>query len=253
MKDIQAHLKKIRSDAAECLVLSSLATDGKREVFVRIAEHLNALALKLETSIKIGTDGERASKLEEIAVVNPPTADPQLQPKHMLPWLLVIVFGVVSGALIWVDSPAEKYQSFVQSKHEPTPKDNSNQALVTLLSSGERAERELLSDRVTALAGRLDDIERSLDSLKKPRAETAEPLNTGSSGAETKPPTAETSPPAPIEKPVSTAETRVSTAESPTSQKQPDQVGPPGCTQFRSFDPRSGTYVTLDGRRRPCR
>jgi len=30
-------------------------------------------------------------------------------------------------------------------------------------------------------------------------------------------------------------------------------VGPPGCAQFRSFDPDSGMYTTLDGRRRRCR
>ena len=51
MKDLQAHLDKIRSDAAECLLLSSLATDGKREVFTRMAEHLNALAFELEKTI----------------------------------------------------------------------------------------------------------------------------------------------------------------------------------------------------------
>src|SRR5258706_238727 len=51
MKDIQTHLNKIRSDAAECLLLSNLVTDGKREVFAKTAEHLNALALEVEKTI----------------------------------------------------------------------------------------------------------------------------------------------------------------------------------------------------------
>src|SRR6202035_2333201 len=109
MTDIQTHLRKIRSDAAECLVLSNLATDGKREVFIRIAEHLNALALELETSIKTGSDGGGASKHEEIAAFNVPRTDqqPAPQPRSRLPWLLAIFVGAISGALIWANSPTE--------------------------------------------------------------------------------------------------------------------------------------------------
>ena len=253
MNDIQAHLKKIRSDAAECLVLSSLANDGKREVFLRIAEHLNALALELERSTKSGMDRGGASKHEEIAVFNVPPTDPKRteRPSRMLTWLLVLALAVIFGAVIWANNPAEKYRSFMMSKHDPT--DSSNQAAVALLISGEQAERKLLSDQVTALAVRLDDIASSLDSLKKGRAEVTEPQNTGSTGAEAKPPAAENALPPSIEKPVASAENRVSTAESSASLNQPDLVGPRGCTQFRSFDAKSGTYVTLDGRRRQCR
>lgn len=261
MTDIQTHLRKIRSDAAECLVLSNLANDGKREVFIRIAEHLNALALELETSVKTGSGGGGASKHEKIAAFNLPRTDqqPAPQPRRKLAWLLAIFVGAVSGALIWANSPTDLYRSFMQSKHEPTQQDTVNQSAVTLLFSGEQAERKLLSDRVTMLAdrlttltGRLDDIRSSLDTLQKARAETAEPLNTGSANAEAKLPAAENAPPPPVEKPAPT-ESRVSSAENPSSLKPPDQVGPLGCTQFRSFDPKSGTYVTLDGRRRPCR
>ena len=51
MKDMQVHLEKIRLDAAECLSLSILANDGKRELFVRMAEHLNGLALEVEKAM----------------------------------------------------------------------------------------------------------------------------------------------------------------------------------------------------------
>jgi hypothetical protein len=263
MNDIQAHLKKIRSDAAECLVLSSLANDGKREVFLRIAEHLNALALELERSTKSRMDGGGASKHEEIAAFNVPPTDPKRteRPSRMLTWLLVLALAVIFGAAIWANNPTEKYRSFMMSKHDPTPQDSSNQAAIVLLISGEQAERKLLLDQVTALAVRLDDIASSLDSLKKGRAEAMEPQNTGSAGAESKLPAAENAFPPSIEKPVASAEKEkpvasaenpVSTAESSAS-NQPDPVGPRGCTQFRSFDAKSGTYVTLDGRRRQCR
>jgi len=63
MKDIQTHLDKIRSDAAECVLLGNLVTDGKREVFARTAQHLYALALEVEKTIAAnsadkGTRGE---------------------------------------------------------------------------------------------------------------------------------------------------------------------------------------------------
>ena len=51
MNDIQTHLDKIRSDAAECVLLSNLVADGKGEVFARTAKHLSALALEIEKTI----------------------------------------------------------------------------------------------------------------------------------------------------------------------------------------------------------
>jgi BA14K-like protein len=255
MNNIQAHLKKIRSDAAECLMLSSLATDGKGEVFLRIGEHLNGLALELERSTRGGAGANGASQHEEVAAVNvlPVEPKPAARSGRLVTWLLIVAFGVISGAAIWANDPADKYRSFMMSKREPAPQDNSNEAAVRLLISDEQAGRKLLSEQVTALAGRLDDIAGSLDSLKKGRAEITEPPSTGSASAEAKPAMTENPTPPAIEKPVATAENRVSTAESSASLNQPDTVGPRGCTLFRSFDARSGTYVTLDGRRRQCR
>lgn len=252
MNNIQAHLKKIRSDAAECLVLGSLASDGKQEMFIRIAEHLNALALELETSTKIGTDRGDGAKDDDNAVFNLPPQRPQQPawPRRVLPWMLVIVLGGTSGTLIWANSPAQKYRSFMQTKPEVAPQANSSHAELTLRLSGEQSERELLLERMTALAGRLDGIESSLDSLKKASAETTAAISAGSVGAETKSPASDSGPPPSVEKP---ADSNTSKSENPTSLKQADAVGPPGCSQFRSFDPKSGTYVTLDGRRRQCR
>jgi hypothetical protein len=61
MQDMRAHLEKLRADAAECALIRDLATDPhKRELFTRLAEHLNALASEVEAAIAVklaGKDG----------------------------------------------------------------------------------------------------------------------------------------------------------------------------------------------------
>ena len=288
MKDLQAHLDKIRSDAAECLLLSSLATDGKRELFTRMAEHLNALAFELEKTIaateanRVGIPDREGPIAPDVAAAHPQKV---ARPRRLLLLLPVIVFGAAAGALVWANSPAvEKYWSLLQSKREtsPAPQDDIKQAIATLLS-GEQAERKMLTEQVGALAARVGDLERTTDILKKASAEPPAPLNTGSVGAEEKFPNAEAAPSTPEEKPVRVEANRTSTPDTPAEAKQvdahppassdplsepADRVGaisprraeldprkpmPRGCTQFRSFDSVSGTYTTLDGRRRQCR
>jgi hypothetical protein len=52
MRDMQAHLEKLRTDAAECALIRDLATDArKRELFTRLAEHLSLLAKEVEAAI----------------------------------------------------------------------------------------------------------------------------------------------------------------------------------------------------------
>jgi len=271
MTDLQAHLNKIRSDAAECILLSTLVTDGKREVFARMAEHLNGLALEVERTIAAnGADAARAADHKEavaadiaaadIAATDIAAADHQqaARPRRMLAWLSVIVLGVIAGAFFWTNNPAKEYLSTLQSKHEtsPAPQDATKQAIVALLS-GEQRERQRFMEQLATLVARLDNLERALENLKTARAEIAGPSSKESVGAEEKPPAAETKPPAAAEMPVRTEQNRTSTPESPAAAKQaeldPRRPGPPACTQFRSFDPVSGTYTTLDGRRRPCR
>jgi hypothetical protein len=49
MKDYQEQLEKLRRDAAECKLISELATDkSKRALFDRLAAHLGTLANQLE-------------------------------------------------------------------------------------------------------------------------------------------------------------------------------------------------------------
>jgi hypothetical protein len=52
MQDMLAQLEKLRSDAAECALIRDLATDPKkRELFDRLAVHLNVLASEVERAM----------------------------------------------------------------------------------------------------------------------------------------------------------------------------------------------------------
>ena len=52
MKDMRAHLEKLRTQVAECELIRDLTTDReKRELFNRLAEHLKVLASELERAI----------------------------------------------------------------------------------------------------------------------------------------------------------------------------------------------------------
>ncbi|MBR0753489.1 hypothetical protein JQ604_14975 [Bradyrhizobium jicamae] len=49
MQDYEAHIEKLRAEAAECALIRDLATDkAKREMFNRLCLHLNALADEVE-------------------------------------------------------------------------------------------------------------------------------------------------------------------------------------------------------------
>jgi hypothetical protein len=300
MKDIQTHLDKIRSDAAECLLLSSLVTDGKGEVFAKTAQHLNALASELEKTIATnsadkGARGDReymsrAGDREEAVATDMTVVHQAARPRRTLAWLLAVGLAGVVGTFFWANNPAKEYWSFpsLRSKQEtsPTAQDEMKQAIAALLSR-EQGERKILMEQLSGLAARVDNLARAVDNLRTTHAEIAGPSNKGSVGAEEKPPVVETAPSAPEEKPVRKDENRASTLESPTGPRQSDGVpsatdslhieavdrvgaipvsprrgeldprkptiGPAGCTQFRSFDPVSGTYTTLEGRRRQCR
>jgi hypothetical protein len=58
MKDYQAHLEKLRKDAAECALVRDLATDkAKREMFDRLERHLDQLADEVERAMNVRTTG----------------------------------------------------------------------------------------------------------------------------------------------------------------------------------------------------
>ena len=52
MKDMQAQLEKLRTEAAECALIRDLATEPrKRELFTRLADHLAILADEVERAM----------------------------------------------------------------------------------------------------------------------------------------------------------------------------------------------------------
>jgi hypothetical protein len=49
MKDTRKHLEKLRTDAAECAIISGLAADKmKRDLFARLSQHFTVLAGEVE-------------------------------------------------------------------------------------------------------------------------------------------------------------------------------------------------------------
>ena len=58
MKDYQIHVEKLRKDAAECALVRDLATDkAKREMFDRLARHLDQLADDVERAMNTRKTG----------------------------------------------------------------------------------------------------------------------------------------------------------------------------------------------------
>jgi hypothetical protein len=62
MLDMNTHLEKLRADAAECQLISDLATHPlKRELFAKLAEHYRTLAAQVQHAIDDPSMGDAAS------------------------------------------------------------------------------------------------------------------------------------------------------------------------------------------------
>jgi hypothetical protein len=62
VKDYQASLEKLRSDAAEAALIRDLATDmAKREMFDRLAQHLDRLADDVERAMNASKASQELS------------------------------------------------------------------------------------------------------------------------------------------------------------------------------------------------
>ena len=60
MKDMQVHLEKLRTDAAECGLIRDLAADPtKRELFTRLAVHSETLAIEVERAMAVTLTSQR--------------------------------------------------------------------------------------------------------------------------------------------------------------------------------------------------
>jgi hypothetical protein len=62
MRDLKAKLEKLRVEAADCDLISNLATDhAKRELFARLSRQLLDMAAEVEAVIAAKTEGETGS------------------------------------------------------------------------------------------------------------------------------------------------------------------------------------------------
>lgn len=165
MKDMQAHAKKIRSDAAECLMLSNLVTEERRHLFARIADHLNSLALEIETETTTNiADRPIAVNQPEVVSVNhdaAPANQLQQAPRswRQLTLSLLVTLIVVAGAFFWAMNRAEIHSLSLANllpKTNPAPNDLKNE-LATILSD-QTNERKAIRDQLSAVTVRLDDL-----------------------------------------------------------------------------------------------
>jgi hypothetical protein len=189
MSDVQRVLEKLRSEVAECLVVSNVATDPeKRELFARVAEHISGLASAVQKELVVPpdvvdfvnqrpTDVIRGGESKEAKAANS-----IIVPKHatellrMHPWLAVVVLLAAAGAFVLIR--AEKDSSFpaLEATVDPAqaPQEATDQAIADLkqtimdFRSTEDDRRRLLSQQLDALAARVDNLEKA-------RAEIAEP------------------------------------------------------------------------------
>jgi TPR repeat protein len=178
MSDMKAHLDKIRSDAAECRLLSSIANSEKREMFATIAEHLNSLAFEVERSMVVEgahlpfVEHRSAEFIADLpAVPIPAISTPHVthevkKSRRVLPWL-AIVFVVLSVGLLsqtqGTDSPFFSSQRWLPFRNEVAEEPK--------LSPSETQEQKRVADQLSTLTARFGSLEKALDNLKTARAE----------------------------------------------------------------------------------
>ena len=195
----QPQLEEIRSDAAECLLLSNLATSDKREMFAKTAEHLNNLAFEVEKTMAVNGANVRSAEHHAAAVMTDLTAarnqvvvttnaaaanhQQAARSRRILSWLLVIVAVPIVGVFFWKNDHVEKYLSLLtlQSKQEQSlvPQDNAKPAG---LPSSEQGERNVVAERPGVLAA----PEKTLKNLERLHTKSVGLSNKDSSGVEEK-------------------------------------------------------------------
>jgi hypothetical protein len=178
MQDV---LEKVRREAAECLLLSNVTTDEKRELFAKLAGHLSDLAFEFEK-----TTATNRAELVHAADRHPSAAKPEQmagasqqqvpQPRRMLPWLLAIAFVAIAGAVIGTNHRAEQLSSVAAIQANPEP------SVATDRSKPEPSAAPEASDdtkqRVAALQQSLNDIQQALKDLQEERKLLSEQLGT---------------------------------------------------------------------------
>ncbi len=191
MKELEIQLEKLRSEAAECRILSDVATDPeKRELFAKVGQHVAALVAGVEGALAAepANVAPAADDLEKTAGADRTFADEKqaTKPRGMLSFyalLVVLVLTVAAGTLVWPHG--EKNSSLsaqaktepppalsAQVKAEPPPAPQEGTPAMARFSPAEEEKLKLLLDQLGALVARLDNLERA-------RAEAVEPAAKG--------------------------------------------------------------------------
>ena len=263
MTEVRTQLDKIRSDAAECMLLSTLVPEGKGQVFVRAAGHLNELALKLEKTIPTNTTEGGADCVSLSApqaegpgeAVRAETIDQSGVPSRRMFKRILVALVILAGLLGVLG-----YQSLFVSKSKPNlPPSVPNETIekLAVLLTNEHAEREKMVGHLNELNARIDFLISSLNDLNASRGEGAKTNNAAERESQGSPiPVPHVSEAKKADSMLPGSGDQVGSISASQKRAEPSAhkpAGPAGCTQFRSFDPVSETYTTLDGRRRECR
>jgi hypothetical protein len=145
MKNIQAELQELRSEAAGCLLLSNLTTDPERRMlFARLAELITGLASAVQN--EVAAEPTNVVPAADTAVVNQKLA---ISSRQILRGLVAVVLFAAAGALVW-------------------PRAEDTKQAIAKLQSAEEETRRTLSEQLGALAERVANLEKA-------RAEIVEP------------------------------------------------------------------------------
>ena len=155
MKDIQTHLEKLRSEAAECLVASNLTTDPeKRQLFASVVEQTPKLASAVQNEVAV--ESANVVRAAEAAFVDQKQA---IRYRQILPWFVVVILLAAAGAFAW--SRVEKDASVTTLEAKAgAPQEGTKQAIAKFLSA-EEEKRKVLSEQLGALAARVDNLEKA--------------------------------------------------------------------------------------------
>jgi len=181
MKELEIQLEKLRSEAAECRVLSDVATDPeKRELFAKVGQHVAALVAGVEGALAAESANvtPAADDLEKTGGADATLVDEKqaTKPRGTLSFyalLVLLVLTVAAGTLVWPHG--EKNSSLsasAQAKAEPPPGPQEGTPAIARLSPADEEKLKLLLDQLGTLVARLDSLERA-------RAEAVEPAAKG--------------------------------------------------------------------------
>ena len=175
MEKLQNQLEKLRREAAECLLLSNLATDPeKRQLFANIAEHIAGLASGVESAL--AAEPANVVRAADLKRAEATAADQKQTTKsrRMLRWFVVLVLVAATVAFVWRHPEKGSPFTALEAKAEPPPaqQEDTTQVIANFLSAEEQKWKSL-AEQLGALSGRMDNLERARAEMVEPATERA--------------------------------------------------------------------------------